>query len=195
MPLRSRMVLGIDPGQTGALAWVNLDGTLYEVEDMPVVGGEVNANLMAKLILGYGTLECAVVEKVNAMPPKGNRRPGTQSSFKFGESFGIIKGVLGALEIPTFYITPAAWKVKMHLSSDKEKSRKAALDRWPTHSDLFKFKKNENRAEAALLAVSWIQSPERVAWVAEKQAAERPLSKRRLIPRTALSDSATVGRS
>lgn len=185
---RMPKVLGIDPGMSGALAWVLPDGRLVEIEDMPLVDGRVNGTLLAKLIVGYGKLECAVVETQQAFPkrPGTDRGQGVVSSFKTGVGFGIIIGVLAALEIPAYYISSAAWKKILHLTSDKEKSRKAALDRWPAQSDYFKLKKHEGRAEAALLAISWLQSSTRAEL--QQPAEERPNSKRRLIPRLALSD-------
>jgi crossover junction endodeoxyribonuclease RuvC len=187
-------VLGIDPGLHGALAWVGQDGRLDQIEDMPVVDDKVNAALMAKLIIGYGRLECAVVEEQQAFPKRPDGRgQGTVSAFKTGVGFGIIIGVLGALEIPTYYVRPAVWKKVLHLPADKEPCRKAALDRWPNHSDLFRYKKNADRAEAALIAVAWLQSTTRAEALASRAApSERPLPKRRLIPRLDLEDSATV---
>ena len=153
-------VLGIDPGLKGALAWVNTAGSLIEVEDMPLVDNEVNAKLLANLIVGYGSLECAVVERQQAMP-EAKVVAKELSAFKTGTGYGIIIGVLAALNIPTFFLSSTQWKKMLHLTSDKELSRKRALERWPADADLFKLKKHEGRAEAALLAVSWIQSDER----------------------------------
>jgi crossover junction endodeoxyribonuclease RuvC len=171
-------VLGIDPGQTGALAWVTPTGRLHEVEDMPVVNGEVNAHFLAQLILASGRLEACVVEKVHSMPKQG-----VASSFKFGTSYGIVIGVVAALEIPLFFAPPQEWKGVMHLiGKDKEAARKLAIERWPTHSDLFRLKKHSDRAEAALIALSWLYTSTR----AERQIkltgpSSRPNSKRRLI--------------
>jgi crossover junction endodeoxyribonuclease RuvC len=188
-------VLAIDPGQKGALAWVNLRGDLIQIEDIPLVDNEVNAKLLANLVVAYGSLECAVVERQQAMPPElQGRRQGNASAFKHGTGYGIIIGVLAALNIPTFFIAPSQWKPGMSLSKDKELSRKKAIDRWPSQADeYFKLKKNEGRAEAALLAVFWIQSDLRSQMLPTLQGEEtRPNSRRRLIRRYQETDPTTV---
>ena len=144
-------VLGIDPGLKGALAWVSRSGELLAIEDMPLVDNEVNAKLLASLIGGTGR-ECAVVERQQSMPKQG-----VSSSFKTGVSYGTLLGVLAALDVPTFIVSSSVWKKALHLTNDKEMSRKRALERWPGAVDYFKLKKYEGRAEAALLAVSWLQ--------------------------------------
>ena len=181
-------VLGIDPGLKGALAWVNLSGSLIEVEDMPLVDNEVNAKLLANLIVGYGRLECAVVERQQSMPKQG-----VASSFKTGVGYGIIIGCLAALNVPTFFQSSTQWKKRLHLTSDKELSRKRALERWPNDADLFKLKKYEGRAEAALLAVSWIMSEERQQVLPTLHGQlDRPNSLRRLVRRYDQTEAATV---
>lgn len=145
-------VIGIDPGLKGALAWVASTGTLLAVEDMPIVDKEVNAKLLADLIRSTGR-ECAVVERQQSMPKQG-----VSSVFKTGVGYGTILGVLAALDVPTFIVSSSVWKKTLHLTNDKEMSRKRALERWPENSDYFRLKKYEGRAEAALLAVAWLQS-------------------------------------
>ena len=181
-------VLGVDPGLSGALVWVNASGDLIEVEDMPLVDNEVNAKLLANLIVGYGRLECAVVERQQSMPKQG-----VASSFKTGVGYGIIIGVLAALDVPTYFLSPTQWKKVLHLSKDKEVSRRKALERWPADADYFKLKKYEGRAEAALLAVSWLLSEERQAVMpALRGDPVRPNSTRRLVRRYQEGVAATV---
>lgn len=181
-------ILGVDPGLSGALVWVNGSGDLIEVEDMPLVNNEVNAKLLANLIVGYGRLECAVVERQQSMPKQG-----VASSFKTGVGYGVIIGVLAALDVPTFFLSPTQWKKVLHLSTDKETSRRKALERWPKEAEYFKRKKDEGRAEAALLAVSWLISEERQV-VLPKLRGEpsRPNSTRRLVRRYPDPQEATV---
>jgi crossover junction endodeoxyribonuclease RuvC len=70
------------------------------------------------------------------------------SVFSFGDTYGAIRGVLGALNIPTYTIPPATWKKQLKISS-KEDSLKASKELFPS----VKFrKKDHNIAEALLLA-------------------------------------------
>jgi crossover junction endodeoxyribonuclease RuvC len=182
-------VIGVDPGLKGALAWVNEFGFLTEIEDMPVVDNEVNANLLANLIVAYGPVECVLVERQQSFPKQG-----VASSFKTGTGYGIIIGVLAGLHVPAFYWAPSTWKKTMHLSSNKELSRKRALERWPDQSEYFKLKKHEGRAEAALLAATWWLSSERKELLPKLQGVpSRPNSRRRLTRRYPDGTVATVG--
>jgi crossover junction endodeoxyribonuclease RuvC len=83
------------------------------------------------------------MEQVSARPMQG-----VSSVFSFGDTYGSIRGVLGALEITTYYVTPQVWKKSLKISS-KEDSLKAC-------QDIFKLekmkKKDHNLAEALLIA-------------------------------------------
>ena len=46
-----------------------------------------------------------VIEKVSAMPGQG-----VTSMFNFGQSFGILKGICSAMQIPMYFVRPAKWK-------------------------------------------------------------------------------------
>jgi crossover junction endodeoxyribonuclease RuvC len=140
-------VFGIDPGASGAIAVVS-GRQLIDVLDMPHHDGVVSAPLLADFVLEHydGQAE-AWLEAVHAMPKQG-----VSSSFKFGDAFGTVKGVMGALRIPLHLITPAKWKRAAGLSADKSASRRRACELWPDHSDLFARVKDDGRAEAALLA-------------------------------------------
>lgn len=72
--------------------------------------------------------------------------------FSFGESFGIVKGVMAGRGININLVTPAKWKKAMELNAGKDGSRAMALQMWPEHAELFKRVKDDGRAEAALLA-------------------------------------------
>jgi hypothetical protein len=140
-------ILGIDPGRSGAIAFYFSDHPeRVSVEDMPNVAGEVDAATLAKRIAAIAP-DLAFVERVGAMPGQG-----VSSTFKFGRSYGIALGVIGAAAIPLHLVTPAKWKAHMRLSSDKEQARALALRLFPACSEHFQRKKDHGRAEAALIA-------------------------------------------
>lgn len=153
------MILGVDPGLTGGLALLSEDGGLLFAMDMPVVDKNVDSTglyhlLQAYLWENYETdgLSQAVVERVSSMPGQG-----VASVFKFGKGYGQVLGVLSAMEIPVADPTPSQWKREMGLSAVKELSRAVAIKIWPAQAELFVRKKDADRAEAALLALWWIQ--------------------------------------
>lgn len=172
-----RLVLGIDPGQSGAIAIV-ADGVPAGFIDMPVMprktsGFEINGSELAARLRGVmqqhpGAYMFAVLEQVNAMPSipgaDGVRRQmGSSSGFRFGESFGVIKGVLQALGIGFKLVVPRTWKTKMGLSgSEKDFSRTEAIRRFPQVAMELQLKKHVGRADALLIA-SWAETTEQIA--------------------------------
>jgi crossover junction endodeoxyribonuclease RuvC len=142
-----RYIVGIDPGLTGALAYYTPDHPSFVTcEDMPVVANTVNAAILASRIRQMRPT-VAVVEIASTRPGLSS-----QSVLKTGTGYGVILGVLAALEIPTHLVTPQTWKKHFKLDSDKDKSRALATRLWPEFAERFARVKDDGRAEAALLA-------------------------------------------
>jgi hypothetical protein len=138
------MILGVDPGISGAVAFLAPDGALV-VEDVPVADAQVEPCELSRLIRRHAP-RLAIVEAVAAFPGQG-----VSSVFKFGRAYGTVLGVLGALQIPYTLVSSTRWKKHFRLSADKEEARALAIRTWPG-SEAFKRKKDHGRAEAALLA-------------------------------------------
>lgn len=146
------VTVGIDPGKAGALAVIGRDGALIDVADMPVTV-EVSAALLHELLVewdrtldGIGTV---VVEEVAAFPKNGS-----VGNFKLGMAFGTVLGA--CTRWPIQRVRPAVWKKALGLSSDKELSRRRAIELWPDMAGQFARKRDDGRAEAALIA-HWYQ--------------------------------------
>ena len=89
-----------------------------------------------------------VVEHVNAMPGQG-----VTSMFNFGQSFGVLKGVCSAMQLPMYFVRPAKWKKYFNLiNSEKDASRTKAIEIFPYISSQLSKKKDANKADAILLA-------------------------------------------
>ncbi len=141
------VILGVDPGLTGAIAVLDEGGGFVRVFDMPSVSGVVAARLLF-LLLGQEDVSAAYVEKVSAMP--GN---GVSGMFRFGRALGAVEGVFGAMAMPMHWVSPGKWKRAYGLiGKDKDASRLLALERWPEAADRLKRKKDHGRAEALLIA-------------------------------------------
>ena len=106
-------IIGIDPGLSGGIAILN-DKKVLNIFDMPVMAEgkknkrQLNSAMLVTLIkenIGNDEEAIVVVEQVNAMPGQG-----VTSMFNFGQTFGAIKGVCAALELPIFLVRPAKWK-------------------------------------------------------------------------------------
>ena len=148
-------IIGIDPGQTGAIA-VMEKGLIVQVIDMPVMartygkGQQVDASALASELFGVGTgtISEVVMEQVGAMPGQGST-----SMFNFGEGVGIVKGVLGALQIPVRMVTPQRWKKSAGLSGkDKDAARSLAIQLHPEAAEYLRRKKDVGRADAICIA-------------------------------------------
>ena len=149
------LVIGIDPGLSGAIAVLSADGAVEYLADLPVIRDRSlawidGAQLQTmRLDACRGRPARAVVERVSAMP-----RQGVSSSFAFGVSFGSILSVLQAMQIPIELVTPSVWKRSLGLSRDKHASLHKARLLFPTAE--LQLAKHDGRAEALLLA-HWYQ--------------------------------------
>ena len=146
-------VLGVDPGVSGAIALLDTSLDVLLVRDMPRASTNTKGTRREVVpIWLVDTLrewepDVAYVERVHSMPKQG-----VASSFSFGESCGVIRGVLAALGIPTHRITPNEWKRTLRLNAEKSASRAMAANLFPACSGQFSRGIDDGRAEAALLA-------------------------------------------
>ena len=89
-----------------------------------------------------------IIEQVSAMPGQG-----VTSMFNFGQSFGILKGICSAMQIPVYFVRPAKWKKYFNLiNSQKDASRTRAIEIFPYFSSQLSKKKDSNKADAILIA-------------------------------------------
>lgn len=161
-----RLVLGIDPGQTGCIA-ILADGMAGGFIDMPLIARKAGGHqidpytLAARVRQAFsrheGAYMLAVCEQVSAMPKQGG-----SSMFRFGQSDGIARGVIGALGIPMIEVHPSVWKKQQGLiGSEKDVARSVAIQRFPDVADHMQRKKDIGRADALLIAL-WAWQTEQV---------------------------------
>jgi crossover junction endodeoxyribonuclease RuvC len=162
------LIIGIDPGLAGAIAFHHTEGGGLTVEDLPTFrvtrGGkdkrDLNAAGLAQMIefAIQGKQVKAYVEQVGSMPGQG-----VSSVFAFGKTFGTILGVLAANYIETELVAPATWKRVMGIKSGsgKDVSRQRATQAFPNKAGLFARVKDDGRAEAALIALYGARQIER----------------------------------
>ena len=151
-------IIGIDPGISGAICFFS-DGKIIDVIEMPTMSEgkknkkQVNGNQLFNEIKSYlSTTDqeevCVVVEHVTAMPGQG-----VTSMFNFGQSFGVIKGICSAMQLPIHFIRPTKWKKYFNLiNTSKDASRSRAIEIFPKISEKLKRKKDSNKADAILIA-------------------------------------------
>lgn len=152
------MIVGIDPGLTGAIAVI---GERVDAWDIPVLLKKVNAHELREILrdIHYGdtlsNIEMICIEQVNAMPGQG-----VTSMFNFGKTVGSIDAVASLMKVPIVYVRPAKWKKDLGLirpdlvpAEKKELSRQRAIELYPEVCDKLKRKKDNGRAEALLIAL------------------------------------------
>ena len=98
-------IIGIDPGLSGAIAVLD-DLKIFDLFDMPIMPeGKKNKNQLNSAQLVniikrhiHTNSTFVIVEQVSAMPGQG-----VTSMFNFGQTFGSIKGICAALNLPIFF--------------------------------------------------------------------------------------------
>ena len=152
------IIIGIDPGISGSICFLQ-DGKILEVIEMPTmtdgkknkrqVNGSQIYNEISKRITKDRNQDIRVViEQVSAMPGQG-----VTSMFNFGQSFGILKGLCSAMQLPMYFVRPTKWKKYFNLiNSEKDASRTRAIEIFPYFSSQLSKKKDSNKADAILIA-------------------------------------------
>ena len=151
------IIIGIDPGISGAISVVE-NKKILEVYDTPtMIDGkknkkQINSAQVCNIIkerLNADKEVIVVVEHVNAMPGQG-----VTSMFNFGQSFGVIKGICAALSLPIYFVRPTKWKKHFNLiKTNKDASRTKVIEVYPEISGKLQRKKDSNRADAILIAL------------------------------------------
>jgi crossover junction endodeoxyribonuclease RuvC len=152
------LIIGIDPGISGSICFFE-NGKIIDVVEMPTMtegkknkrqvnGAQVYNEILKRINKSEKHNVRVVIEQVSAMPGQG-----VTSMFNFGQSFGILKGICSAMQLPLFFIRPAKWKKYFGLiNSEKDASRTKAIEMFPYYSSNLSKKKDCNKADAILIA-------------------------------------------
>lgn len=166
----SMIIIGVDPGVTGALARFEA-GQLTDVRDIPanvetkkrsgaavrdLIGGGktttrhvVDPNALASLLRDWVGLQPARIlrERVGARPNQG-----IVSTGRLLEVVGLIDGVAAALSIPVETVEAETWKRATGTPTDKKDACIYAMRVFPEWADKFRRTSiDHNRAESALI--------------------------------------------
>ena len=151
-------IIGIDPGISGAISFFQ-DGEFVDVIDMPtMIDGKKNkkqvngSQIYNEILKRTNNIPKkyihVVVEQVSAMPGQG-----VTSMFNFGQSFGVVKGVCAAMQLPIHFVRPTKWKNYFDLiKTEKQASRTKVIEIFPNISHRLSKKKDVNKADAILIA-------------------------------------------
>jgi len=152
------LIIGIDPGISGSICFFK-DGKIVDVIEMPTMaegkknkrqvnGAQIYNEICKKISKTEKQNVRVIIEQVSAMPGQG-----VTSMFNFGQSFGILKGLCSAMQLPMYFVRPAKWKKYFGLiNSEKDASRTRAIEMFPYFSSQLSKKKDSNKADAILIA-------------------------------------------
>jgi len=152
------LIIAIDPGISGSLCFFE-EGKIIDIIEMPnMAAGKKNkrqvngAQIYNEISLRIKNFQKedikVVIEQVSAMPGQG-----VTSMFNFGQSFGVLKGICSAMQLPMYFVRPAKWKKYFNLiNTKKDASRTKAIEIFPYISAQLSKKKDSNKADAILLA-------------------------------------------
>lgn len=146
----SRVVVGIDPGLTGAFCVT--DGRDVEFFNMPVKGDakarEVDfaavSNLLADIASSYGDGVHVFLERALPMAM------GSKHAFNYGRGFAAIEIALTLEAFPVTYVEPQKWAKELHagISRDLKPKAKSLIAAERLYPKLFKFIERSPKAKA-----------------------------------------------
>jgi len=166
LPDLERFIVGIDIGFDGGLTFMSMDSDYIETMPMPIFvvekrksrkirKNEANPNenktktytAKVKIIDLCGLTEIfrkrkPWIERVYIEQVGARREEGVSSVFRFGESFGMVQGVLASYDIPFEMVTPQTWTKVMFSGipktiDKKGRSKIAAQRKYPELNFVF----------------------------------------------------------
>lgn len=154
------IVIGIDPGLSGACAFIDTRTMTVKVLDLPtmdlpgagLVRRKIDGLALAAMLREHAPLDedaAAFLEQVGAMGGKNNA---VQTQVSLGRTLGAIEAVLECFRRPPQMVHPMTWKRAFNLGAEKGEARAAALRLYPPLAYDLARVKDHNRAEAVLIA-------------------------------------------
>lgn len=145
-------IVGVDPGKTGALTFIDPNTYKFYVHDMPItqlgerrweVNGKELANIVFDRVPVYGA-----IEDVWSLPNDGH-----VGAFSFGEAFGVVKGCLSAFDVKYQRVRPQVWKANLKAPKEKALSIQRCLELVPASKTVLTKASHDGRAESIMIAL------------------------------------------
>jgi hypothetical protein len=111
------LYFGVDPGQSGAIACLEIFNGRAVVVCCKNSETEADLHQFLDEMSGAACAKFAYIERVHSMPKQG-----VASSFKFGQSYGFLRGLLIACGIPFEEVSPVKWQTAMGCRSGGDKN-------------------------------------------------------------------------
>lgn len=151
----TQYIVGIDPGLTGAMTFIDVDSGAATILDMPTrqktVSGkkrrEIDTQRLAERF-DCTNLRMVILEEQSTRPGHG-----AQIILKTGFGYGLLVGVIAANFHPHEIVRPQTWKKSLDIPKDKDAARAKASQLMPAIAHYWSLKGQDGRAESALLAL------------------------------------------
>jgi len=150
-------VAGIDPGQTGAIALIDVNGEV-SVHRMP----RTELQLAALLREVRENVELVTIEEQHAFP-----RQGVVSTFNHGYHYGWLVGAASVLGGGLQLMSAQEWKKRVGILGaidQKAASRQRAAALFPSLRDVLKKRSSHGISDAVLIAVAGAEAAGLLQW-------------------------------
>ena len=161
------IVVGIDPGLTGAIAFIHAGKAA--IEDIPTIAlpgkglvtRRVDGRALVELLRKHCPLGHAVTVVCEAVGTMGGQNNAVQTQGSLMRSLGAIEAVFDVVRAPCLMVTPREWQKLFGLVGKKAEKREpgqmpAAIVKacalYPGAAHMLRRVKDHNRAEALLIA-------------------------------------------
>ena len=116
--------IGIDNGKNGGIVILDAERNVLEKRIMPVIGKikkQYDINAISRLLKLYKKNSFVILEKAQPM-----FRDGKKQSFMTGYCFGMMQGILFALNMNFQIVAPKSWQKKIFMGMKYENTKEAS---------------------------------------------------------------------
>lgn len=126
------LIIGIDPGKRGGIAWGATDWIQPHTQKMPATVHDLAELIYEITDNDYATVKC-YLERVGVITREKGKPQGVNSMFTFGRGFGQIEGVLAGMRVPYEHVGSQVWQsvLKCLTGGDKNVSKAKAQQLFP----------------------------------------------------------------
>lgn len=120
--MSKNLIVGIDPGSKGAVAFLDLQSEKATVMDMPR-DEDALVDILGRFKDRIGLV---AIERQQSFPKQGVR-----STFSLARHYGILLGILKALKLPYEEVSPRQWQKRIlgNGKRTREQSKRRSLER------------------------------------------------------------------
>ena len=167
------IVIGIDPGLTGAMSFIDSAAGTASIEDIPtvpltgkgLVQRRIDGRKLAELVRKHCPADRAVIVVCEAVMAMGGQNNAMQTQGSLMRSLGAIEAVFDVLRWPALIVAPQTWQRHYGLQGKKAKREPGTLpdairiarELYPTAANMLQRVKDHNRAESLLIAAYGLQ--------------------------------------